>query len=115
MTFPLNCYERKKLKEFEKLFEIDKESSSAVITFEEYLKYQDWIELMRERGYLIVLPYDNGKICNKMADFSEFNKWKNSEDRKAKRLKRRDWIIAIAGALAGAIGTVIAHALYTGR
>ena len=69
----------------------------------DYLKYQDMLDLMKERGYLLKVNADNMFIYHKNANFDEFEKWLKEKIKESKKLKRRDWIIAIVSGCIGAI------------
>ena len=69
----------------------------------DYLKYQDLLDLMKERGYLLKVNADNMFIYYKNANFDEFEKWLKEKIKESKKLKRRDWIIAIVSGCIGAI------------
>lgn len=74
---------------------------------ESSLRYQDILRLLKIRGYLSITDISTlsgtSYLIVKMVDFDEFETWLKSEIKKEKRLKRREWIIAIVGAAIGAL------------
>lgn len=73
----------------------------------EYLQCQDILKLMKERGYISILDTSTlsgtSYLIVKKAEFDEFLIWLKHEIKRANKLKRKDYIIAIVSALIGAL------------
>lgn len=101
----------KQFNEIKELFNASKEEynelSSIMMKNESFLRYQDILRVLEIRGYLSITDTstlsDTSYLVVKMADFDEFETWLKSEIKKEKRLKRREWIIAIVSAAIGAL------------
>lgn len=68
-----------------------------------YHKYEDWLWLLKEKGVIWEIRADGAFLYGQVTEFNDFEKWIMDLDRKAKRLSRREWIIAIVSATIGAI------------
>jgi len=66
------------------------------------LRYQDVLQLLEARGYLLDLEVDGVNWYRKMADLDGFEDWLNEEIRDSKRATRREWAIGIICAIIGA-------------
>ena len=72
------------------------------LTDEDALRYQDVLQLLETRGYLLDLEVDGVNWYRKMADLDGFEEWLNEEIRDSKRTTRREWAIGIICAIVGA-------------
>ena len=66
------------------------------------LRYQDVLQLLETRGYLLDLEVDGVNWYRKMADLDGFEDWLNEEIWDSKRATRREWAIGIICAIVGA-------------
>ena len=66
------------------------------------LRYQDVLQLLETRGYLLDLEVDGVNWYRIMADLDGFEDWLNEEIRDSKRATRREWAIGIICAIIGA-------------
>ena len=69
---------------------------------EDALRYQDVLQLLQMRGYILDLEVDNVNWYRQMADWDGFEDWLKDEIKESKRMGRREWRIAIISAVIGA-------------
>ena len=83
---------------------------SRTLSDEEALRYQDVLELLQERGYIMNLRVDGANLYTKRAEWDGFQDWLK-QHKTSRSLSRREWLIAIVsaaiGALLGQIPTII--------
>ena len=66
------------------------------------------LKMMRSRGYIVSINADNLFIFYKNANFDDFEEWLKEQIKDSKKMKRRDWTIAIiSGIIGAAVGAVI--------
>lgn len=84
---------------------------SRNLSDEEALRYQDVLELLQERGYIMNLRVDGANLYTKRAEWDGFQDWLKQQIKTSRSLSRREWLIAIVsagiGALLGQIPTII--------
>ena len=84
---------------------------SRNLSNEEALRYQDVLELLQERGYIMNLRVDGTNLYTKRAEWDSFQDWLEQQIKTSRSLSRREWLIAIVsagiGALLGQIPTII--------
>jgi hypothetical protein len=84
---------------------------SRNLSDEEALRYQDVLELLQERGYIMNLRVDGTNLYTKRAEWDSFQDWLEQQIKTSRSLSRREWLIAIVsagiGALLGQIPTII--------
>lgn len=99
MDFPLSKSEKNSLKEFEQMF-----SEKKTITPSNYdrQKYRDIIDLMIEQKLLMKRCYDNEVSYTLVGDLQLFLSDIKEQDKKARKLSRREWKIAIISSIIGA-------------
>lgn len=103
MTFPLSNGDYKLLNGIEELF---KNTRGLNFTNEEYIIYEDMLNLLCEKKVLFYIQVDGGHLFTLMGDyngFEAFRKWAKEQDKKAKKITRREWKIAIISAIIGAV------------
>lgn len=101
----------KQLNEVKEIFNANKEKYNELnhITMqnEKYLRCQDILKLLKIRGYISITDISTmsgtSYLIVKMVGFDEFEIWLKHEIKKERRLKRREWIIAIVSAAIGAL------------
>ena len=76
-----------------------------------YLKYQDILKLLKSREYIRVMNASSlsgtSYLVVKNCDFDDFKQWLKGQIKETKKLKRRDWIIAIiSGCIGAAVGLI---------
>ncbi len=76
---------------------------SRNLSNEEALRYQDVLELLQERGYIINLRVDGVNLYTKRAEWDGFQDWLKQQIKTSRSLSRREWLIAIVGAGIGAL------------
>ena len=76
---------------------------SRTLTNEEALRYQDVLELLQERGYIMNLRVDGANLYTKRAEWDGFQDWLEQQIKTSRSLSRREWLIAIVGAGIGAL------------
>ena len=70
---------------------------------EDYLRLQDVLDILTERGYLVNIESDNEIVYYKEGNFSDFDRWQKDIAREKRRLSRREWYIAVISAIIGAL------------
>lgn len=101
----------KQFNEVKELFNASKEEynelNSITMKNDSFLRYQDILKLLKIRGYISISDISTmsgtSYLIDKMADFDEFEIWLKREIKKEKKLKRREWVIAIVSAAIGAL------------
>ena len=91
------------LKQFKNIKESFDDSNCIELTEEAYLKYQDILLLLEQRGYIHNVNADNKVLYYKKVSFGDFEVWLKAQIKENKRMKRRDWIVAIVSTLTGAL------------
>lgn len=76
---------------------------SRTLSDEEALRYQDVLELLQERGYIMNLRVDGANLYTKRAEWDGFQDWLEQQIKTSRSLSRREWLIAIVGAGIGAL------------
>ena len=76
---------------------------SRNLSDEEALRYQDVLELLQERGYIMNLRVDGTNLYTKRAEWDSFQDWLEQQIKTSRSLSRREWLIAIVGAGVGAL------------
>ena len=76
---------------------------SRNLSNEEALRYQDVLELLQERGYIMNLRVDGANLYTKRAEWDGFQDWLKQQIKTSRSLSRREWLIAIVGAGIGAL------------
>lgn len=97
MTFPLSKGERKVLADLK-----EKLSNSPFFTDKELQLYKDALSLMEEEGLVQLRDSFGRKAYVVVGDLAIFDQWVNNQDKKARKLSRREWRIAVAAAIVGA-------------
>lgn len=69
---------------------------------EDALRYQDVLQLLQMRGYILDLEVNGANLYRQMADWDGFEDWLKGEIKESKRMGRREWRIAIISAVIGA-------------
>ena len=68
---------------------------SRTLSDEEALRYQDVLELLQERGYIMNLRVDGANLYTKRAEWDGFQDWLKQQIKTSRSLSRREWLIAI--------------------
>lgn len=76
---------------------------SRNLSDEEALRYQDVLELLQERGYIMNLRVDGTNLYTKRAEWDGFQDWLKQQIKTSRSLSRREWLIAIVSTAIGAI------------
>lgn len=76
---------------------------SRNLSDEEALRYQDVLELLQERGYIMNLRVDGANLYTKRAEWDGFQDWLEQQIKTSRSLSRREWLIAIVSTAIGAI------------
>lgn len=76
---------------------------SRNLSDEETLRYQDVLELLQERGYIMNLRVDGANLYTKRAEWDGFQDWLKQQIKTSRSLSRREWLIAIVSTAIGAI------------
>ena len=76
---------------------------SRNLSDEEALRYQDVLELLQERRYIMNLRVDGANLYTKRAEWDGFQDWLEQQIKTSRSLSRREWLIAIVGAGIGAL------------
>ena len=98
MTFPLSKEERKVLANLK-----EKLSSSPFFTDKELQLYKDALSLMEEEGLVQLRDSFGRKAYVIVGDMAVFDQWVKNQNKKARKLSRREWRIAVAAAIVGAV------------
>lgn len=96
MTFPLSKDEMKSISEIQ-----EKLSSQPFFSGPEQQRYKDMISLMEERGVIQRVNTWGRTIYTIVGDMDAFMQWVKAENKKARKLSRREWRIAITAAVIG--------------
>jgi len=100
-VFPLSSKEKADIKA---LAAAAAESGKVLkLTDEAAQSMADMLELLCDRGVLLDLNVDNENWYAVQGDFSTFEEWVKDQEKKAKKLTRREWMIAIISAVIGAV------------
>ena len=91
------------LKQFIDIRDLFSDANHIELTEESYLRYQDILALLEERGYLHNVNADNFIMYYKDVSLYDFEMWLKDQMKERKKVKRREWIIAIVSALVGAV------------
>lgn len=97
MTFPLSKEERIILSDVK-----EKLSSSPFFTDKELQLYKDALSLMEEEGLVQLRDSFGRKAYVIVGDMTVFDQWVKNQNKKAKKLSRREWRIAVTAAIVGA-------------
>ena len=100
MEFPLSKREWKLYNELKESFSVQRDLEVYTSAFN---KYDEWLSFLAENDVLFEIRFDGGAIFRCESSFDDFEEWLNDQDRKAKRLKSREWKIAIVSAVIGAL------------
>ncbi len=98
MTFPLSKEERKVLSNLK-----EKLSSSPFFTDKELQLYKDALSLMEEEGLVQLRDSFGRKAYVIVGDMAVFDQWVKNQNKKAKKLSRREWRVAVTAAIIGAV------------
>lgn len=79
------------LKQFKEIKESFDDSNCIELTEEAYLKYQDILELLEQRGYLYNIKPNNCYMCHKKVSLDCFEDWLKEQFKESKRMKRREY------------------------
>ena len=106
--FPLSKREKKQINELENAF---KEYNPLQFeTASDYLEVKDMLNLMIEQGYVETIEYPDFEGFSQVTktgykligNIETFNAWLHDQEKKAKKITRREWRIAIVSAIVGA-------------
>lgn len=98
VKFPLSKREKVQLKEIQNAFS---STSSFGITNDEKSRLLDALSLLIERNIIVDLEIDNINAYRLIGSFDEFWNWVADQEKKAKKLNRREYLIAIFSAFLG--------------
>lgn len=98
IKFPLSKREKRQLKELQNAFSTNK---SIGIPNDEKSRLLDSLSLLIERGVIVDLEIDNINAYRLIGSFDEFWNWVADQEKKAKKLNRREYLIAIFSAFLG--------------
>lgn len=98
MTFPLTKEEMKTLSDLKV-----KLSNSPFFSEKEYQLYKGALSLMEEEGFVQLRDSFGRRAYVIVGDTAVFDQWIKDQNRKAKKLSRREWHIAITAAVVGAV------------
>ena len=79
----------------------EKLSSQPFFSGPEQQRYKDMISLMEERGVIQRVNTWGRTIYTIVGDMDAFEQWVKAENKKARKLSRREWRIAITAAVIG--------------
>lgn len=89
-------------KQYEKLKGILGDKDTLELSYEDDLRCQDALSLLKGRNYIL----DASTLCEKRyikaAEWDGFGDWLNGAIKASNQLKRREWIIGIVCAVVGA-------------
>ncbi len=98
MSFPLSKEEMKTLSELK-----GKLSTSPFFSDKEYQLYKDALSLMEEEGLVQLRDSFGRRVYVVVGDMDVFDRWIKDQNKKAKKLSRRDWRVAVTAAIIGAV------------
>lgn len=103
MQLPMSKYEKSLLKKLKKIFD----TGDSVIEIDAYddQELSMFIDDMLDRRIIMSVSSLSGAGYIKNGDINLYLKQLIEEDRKARKLSRREWIIAIVSVLLGAVAT----------
>lgn len=98
MEFPLSRQEHRYIKQIEEKY---KEGIPIIFTRDELLRYSDILELMCEKGVICDAEIAGADAFLCLGGFDGFKEWIDIQNKKAKKIKRREWMIAIFSTVLG--------------
>ena len=98
VRFPLSQREESQLKEIESAFARNK---IIGIADDEESRLLDMLRLLVSRGIIQPMEMDNTNAYRLTGTFNEFWNWVADQEKKAKKLNRREYLIAIFSAFLG--------------
>ena len=108
LMFPLSKAEKRMIRQIR---EKSKNGKIISLTDAEDQEMSDILQLLCEKEVLHDINADNENWYAVIGDFDVFENWVLNQERKVKKLSRREWWIAIIsaviGALLGALPTII--------
>ena len=81
--------------------------SQIALEEREVQEWQDILAIMSERGTIRIVKTISETDCLLTGDIEIFQSWISNENKKVKRITRREWNIAIVSAIISATLTVI--------
>lgn len=117
MDFPLSQREKEQIKKIGEAFGV--KNPLCIPEESELLQVKETLELLIQKGYVEIVKsigfkgYSQVEITGYklVGRFSDFLAWIDDQEKKAKKLSRREWAIGIVGALIGAILGLIPYLL----
>jgi len=101
IEFPLSRLEMMQIGEIENMF--CKCKNNTIIVDKEYLRLAPMLEAMVDADYIGSIIADNSHMFYRIGDFKDFDNWVADQNRKARRVTKREWAIGIGCALIGAL------------
>lgn len=100
MQFPFTKTEMKSIVSIKEKFEIEK---TVLFSQQEAQQWQDILSLMENKALIKNCSTLSGTQYAILGDFRIFEDWVSLENKKAKRISKREWKIAIIAAVIGAV------------
>mgnify|MGYP000007190039 CR=1 FL=1 len=100
-------------KQYEKLKAIIGDKNRFDLSYEDAYRCQDALKLLKERSYIFDASSLSTASYLKTAEWDGFEDWLDEMITESKRLSRREWAIALVGAVAGAVLSAIATYIVT--
>ena len=94
--------EREK-KQWEEIKALAQDDDCLCLDDADAIRMKRVLDLLQEQGYIKNLDVDGTNMFLVLGNLHDFDDWLTDEEQKAKKLSRREWAIALGGAIVGAI------------
>ena len=104
MLFPLSRREKSQLKEIEARFA---RKQIIGITDDEESRLLDMLRLLVSRGIIQPMEIDNTNAYRLTGTFKEFWNWVDDQEKKSRKLSRKEWVQCLLSGLGGVVLTLL--------
>lgn len=106
--FPISKREETQLKEIETAF-----IKKKIVCFdnETNAQFLDMLNLLMERKVIQNIEIDNGNVYRLIGSFQDFWNWIDDQEKKSRRLSRKEWIQCLLSGLGGVLLTLLLQSI----
>ena len=104
MLFPLSRREKSQLKEIEARFA---RKQIIGITDDEESRLLDMLHLLASRDIIQPMEIDNTNAYRLTGTFKEFWNWVDDQEKKSRKLSRKEWVQCLLSGLGGVVLTLL--------
>ena len=104
VLFPLSQREKSQLKEIENAFACNK---IIGIADDEESRLLDMLRLLVSRGIIQPMEMDNTNAYRLTGTFKEFWNWVDDQEKKSRKLSRKEWVQCLLSGLGGVVLTLL--------